>query len=70
MQNPKNIATFNKLFNKHCQKLVYFAMGYIKDEGKSQDFVSDAFCTFWEKKDALVSAGGENKETDTRKQNK
>ena len=53
MQPPKDIATFNKLFNEHYQKFVYFAMGYIKDEVKSQDFVSDAFCTFWEKKNEL-----------------
>lgn len=48
-----DIATFNKLFNEHYQKFVYFATGYVKDEAKSQDFVSDAFCTFWEKKDEL-----------------
>lgn len=53
MHTSIDIATFNKLFNEHYQKFVYFAMGYVKDEAKSQDFVSDAFCTFWEKKDEL-----------------
>ena len=53
MHTSKNIAAFNKLFNEHYQKFVYFAMGYVKDEAKSQDFVADAFCTFWEKKDEL-----------------
>ena len=53
MQKAIDIATFNKLFNEHYQKFVYFAMGYVKDEARSQDFVSDAFCTFWEKKDEL-----------------
>ncbi|NLZ96244.1 MAG: RNA polymerase sigma-70 factor [Bacteroidales bacterium] len=53
MQTIIDISTFNKLFNEHYQKFVYFAMGYVKDETRSQDFVSDAFCTFWEKKEEL-----------------
>lgn len=53
MQNSANIIDFNRLFNEYYQQFVYFATGYVKDEVKSQDFVSDAFCTFWEKKDEL-----------------
>lgn len=28
-------------------------MGYVKEEEKAQDFVSDAFATYWEKREAL-----------------
>lgn len=53
MNRPKDIATFNKLYNEYYQQFVRFAMGYIKDEVKAQDFVSDAFASYWEKKDIL-----------------
>ena len=53
MNNPHHIVNFNQLFNDYYQQFVYFAMGYVKNEAKSQDFVSDAFSTYWEKKDSL-----------------
>lgn len=53
MSTPKDIATFNKLFNDYYRQFVRFAMGYIKDEAKAQDFVSDAFASYWEKKETL-----------------
>jgi len=48
MHNSPNIVNFNKLFNDHYEQFVYFAMGYVKEEEKAQDFVSDAFATYWE----------------------
>lgn len=54
MSSPKDIAIFNKLFNDYYRQFVSFAMGYIKDEEKAQDFVSDAFASYWEKKNTLV----------------
>lgn len=53
MQNPRNIVNFNKLFNDYYEQLIYFAMGYVKEEEKAQDFVSDAFATYWEVLDTL-----------------
>lgn len=55
MPNPKDIALFNKLFNEYYQQFVYFAIGYVKDETKAQDFVSDAFATYWERKEILAA---------------
>ena len=54
MSRPKDIAIFNKLFNDYYRQFVSFAMGYIKDEAKAQDFVSDAFASYWEKKESLA----------------
>lgn len=53
MHDRNNIVNFNKLFNDYYQQFVYFAMGYIKDETKSEDFVSEAFSIYWEKKEML-----------------
>jgi RNA polymerase sigma-70 factor (ECF subfamily) len=53
MSNPTDIAIFNKLFNDYYRQFVRFAMGYIKDEAKAQDFVSDAFASYWEKVNLL-----------------
>ncbi len=47
------MKNFNKLFNTYYQDFVYFAMGYVKDESKAQDFVSDAFVAYWEQKETL-----------------
>ena len=54
MSSSTDIAIFNKLFNDYYRQFVRFAMGYIKDEAKSQDFVSDAFAIYWEKKETLA----------------
>ena len=53
MHDRNNIVNFNKLFNDYYQQFVYFAMGYINDETKSQDFVAEAFSIYWEKKETL-----------------
>lgn len=53
MPTSCNIAFFNKLFNEYYRQFVLFAMGYIRDEAKAQDFVSDAFASYWEKKETL-----------------
>lgn len=54
MPVTNDIAFFNKLFNEYYQQFVLFAVGYIRDETKAQDFVSDAFASYWEKKDNLA----------------
>ena len=53
MSSSTDIAIFNKLYNDYYRQFVRFAMGYIKDEAKAQDFVSDAFASYWEKKESL-----------------
>lgn len=55
MHNSNDIAIFNKLFNDYYRQFVRFAMGYVKDEAKAQDFVSDAFLIYWEKKEMLAN---------------
>lgn len=55
MHISNDIAIFNKLFNDYYQQFVRFAMGYIKDEAKAQDFVSDAYASYWEKKEMLAN---------------
>lgn len=54
MSTSKDIAIFNKLFNDYYRQFARFAIGYIKDEAKAQDFVSDAFASYWEKKETLA----------------
>ena len=55
MTHPTDILNFNKLYNDYYQQFVYFAMGYVRDETKAQDFVSDAFAAYWECKDTLLT---------------
>ncbi len=55
MPNSANILNFNKLFNNHYQQFIYFGLGYVKDVTKAQDFVSDAFATYWECNGSLAS---------------
>lgn len=52
--NQSDIVNFNKLFNDYYQQFVYFALGYVKDEEKAQDIVSEAFYIYWEKRDLLL----------------
>lgn len=53
MNNPQDIFKFNQLFNTYYQQFIRFAMGYVKDELKAQDIVSDAFASYWETKGSL-----------------
>lgn len=53
MTQTADMFNFNKLFNTYYQQFVYFALGYVKDEQKAQDFVSEAFATYWELLNAL-----------------
>ena len=53
MADNTNILNFNKLFNTYYQQFVYFALGYVRDEVKAQDFVSDAFANYWEVQSTL-----------------
>ena len=46
-QSNKKI-NFNKLFNTYYQQFVFFAQGYLKNEPKAQDFVSESFIIYWE----------------------
>ena len=55
MSTSNDIAIFNKLFNEHYRQFVLFAMGYIRDKAKAQDFVSDAFASYWERKENLTT---------------
>ena len=55
MIHPTDILNFNKLYNDYYQQFVHFAMGYVRDEAKAQDFVSDAFAAYWECKNTLLT---------------
>lgn len=48
MESFSDIQNFNLLFNEYHGRFVCFAMGYIKDRQKAEDFVSEAFAAFWE----------------------
>lgn len=55
MHKSSDIHNFNKLYNDYYRQFVHFALGYVKDETRAQDFVSDAFATYWECKDSLAT---------------
>lgn len=55
MNSSRDIQDFNSLFNEYYRRFVRFAMGYLKEEQTAEDFVSEAFTVYWEKKTSLNS---------------
>lgn len=55
MNSINNINTFNSLFNEYYKRFIRFANGYVKDEDVAEDFVSEAFTIYWEKRSELLS---------------
>ena len=54
MRPMNDIKAFNSMFNEYYSRFVRFAFGYVKDEEVAQDFVSEAFTIYWEKKSELL----------------
>lgn len=48
-----DIQSFNALFNEYYKRFIHFAVGYLKDEQIAEDFVSEAFTVYWEKRSNL-----------------
>lgn len=48
-----DIQNFNKLFNEYYRRFIHFATDYLKDEQVAEDFVSEAFTVYWEKRAEL-----------------
>jgi RNA polymerase sigma-70 factor (ECF subfamily) len=53
MESFSDIKGFNKLFNDYNERFIRFAVGYVKDRQAAEDFVSEAFASFWENKSHL-----------------
>lgn len=54
MNSSNDIQTFNSLFNEYYSRFIHFAIGYLKDEQVAEDFVSEAFTIYWEKRNELI----------------
>lgn len=49
-----DILEFNRLFNLYQARMVRFAYGYVKDTAIAEDFVMEAFSTFWQRRKELT----------------
>lgn len=49
----KNQRVFKVFFNKHYEKLVVYANGYLFDEDASEDIIQEVFIYIWENADKL-----------------
>jgi len=54
MRAISGIQNFNKLFNEYYERFIRFAMSYVRDRQIAEDFVSEAFTSYWERKDNLL----------------
>lgn len=50
-----DIQGFNTLYNESYTSFLQFAFGYVRDIHVAEDFVSEAFTTYWENKNTLES---------------
>jgi RNA polymerase sigma-70 factor (ECF subfamily) len=53
MNAYSDIKQFNELFNEYYQRIVRFAMSYVRDLDVAEDFASEAFAAFWENRTTL-----------------
>jgi len=53
MNSLSHIRSFNSLFNEYYTRFICFAMGYVNEEEVAEDFVSEAFTIYWEKREEL-----------------
>lgn len=53
MNSQADIKDFNALFNEYYKRFIHFAIGYVKDEQIAEDFTSEAFTAYWEKRSEL-----------------
>lgn len=54
MDSFSSVHYFNKLFNDYYDRFVRFASGYVRERQVAEDFVSEAFTTYWENKEDLL----------------
>lgn len=47
------MSDFNSLFNSNYSRMVRFANGYVKDLEVAEDFVVEAFSTYWQNRQLL-----------------
>ncbi|MDO5523673.1 MAG: RNA polymerase sigma-70 factor [Bacteroidia bacterium] len=52
--NSSSLQNFNKLFNEYYNRFIRFALGYVKEREIAEDFVSEAFTTYWENRENLL----------------
>lgn len=55
MNSLSDIQNFNQLFNEYNERFIRFAFGYVKERAVAEDFVSEAFMTYWENRQELSS---------------
>ncbi len=53
MDSNIDIQTFNALYNESYSNFLRFAIGYVRDQHIAEDFVSESFTTYWEKRKEL-----------------
>lgn len=53
MKSINDIQDFNTLFTENYANFLRFAYGYVRDQHIAEDFVSESFTTYWEKKEEL-----------------
>lgn len=54
MDSFSEIKHFNTLFNEYYRRFILFATGYVKEVEIAEDFVSEAFTTYWENRENLL----------------
>jgi RNA polymerase sigma-70 factor (ECF subfamily) len=55
MSTLSELKEFNKLFNEYNERFIRFALSYVREKHIAEDFVSEAFTTFWENREQLLS---------------
>ncbi len=50
MSSFSDIQNFNRLFNEYYERFIRFALSYVKEQQIAEDFVTEAFTSYWEKK--------------------
>src|SRR5690554_1550705 len=55
MASFSEIQNFNKLFDEYNERFIRFAFGYVKERAAAEDFVSEAFISYWENRRELSS---------------
>jgi RNA polymerase sigma-70 factor (ECF subfamily) len=53
MSSFSDIQNFNRLFNEYYERFIRFALSYVKEQQIAEDFVTEAFTSYWEKRHQL-----------------
>lgn len=53
MNSFTDTQRFNLLFNNYYDRFIRFAYGYVRERETAEDFVSEAFATYWDKRKEL-----------------